>query len=293
MSDDKKGTAIGPVSEETAYGDPAFGGTGPEVLASGRPEPVVPALRANRKAVGLVAGVLAVAVLAGGGFWVSDLLGRADRSAPTHYWTADGPGSSGTAEPVPTVPPNELMAKLLPIPSGYYPGPDIHREGNNYSVPGARAVQEYKDKASGLSGEQRAQRDKVLDGLKLKGTAGRSYVSRVLGEPAVEIELTQAEPQFLAKIAEFTKTFLKVTGDGREGPKADGFPDATCVLLREGPDRLEERVKIESISCVAVQGDVLVHFRAYGSTSLFLSASDAVSLFTRQLNHLKSPGESV
>ncbi|MEV6577584.1 hypothetical protein AB0M92_05365 [Streptomyces sp. NPDC051582] len=246
----------------------------------------------SRRTVTLVAGGLAVALLAGGALWAAGRIAGADRTAPTRYWIAAGvdPLPTDAPDPAPTVPPNELTGKLLPMPSGFEPGPDIAVDGNDFYVSGERAVQAQKDVRSGLSGDQRAERDKALADLKLKGMAGRSYYERRESR-AMEIRLTQADPQALAKFSEFSKKLLELTGDDRDAPKIEGFPDARCALQALGKAKLEEQHKIDTIDCVALQGDVLVAFRMYGPRPF--AANEAAALFKQQLSHLKSPGESV
>ncbi|MEV6684860.1 hypothetical protein AB0N28_05910 [Streptomyces sp. NPDC051130] len=243
----------------------------------------------RRKTVSLVAGGLAVAVLAGGGFWASGRMDEADRIAPTRYWLPY-PHASDSTPPVPTVPSNELTAKLLPA-AQYELGPDVDTsEGNNFYVSGDRALQTLKDSWTGLSAEQRTERDKVLAGLKLKGMAGRSYHRRG-GDSAFEVQLTQADPKAVAVFAETSKKFLKLFSDDREAPKVDGFPDAACGLSRQGHAKDRDDEKVDAIECVAVEGDVLVTFRMYGSGRL--PVADAVEVLKKQLNHLKSSGEAV
>ncbi|WP_374774655.1 hypothetical protein OG756_18465 [Streptomyces sp. NBC_01310] len=246
-----------------------------------------PAGKANRRTVRLVAAGVGAVVLAGGGLWAAAALGDADRTAPTRYWlAADAP----LAEPgeVPSVPANELQGKLLPLPKNYWLGPDIDAEGNNYFISGERALQIAKEDRTGLSGSERAERDKALAGLKLKGVAGRSYTTRHgAGASVVEIQLMQADPQQLAQFGEFAKKILSLVDADGKAPKVDGFPDAKCML---SPLVREKDEKIDALDCLAVQGDVLVSFRVYGSGDFL--PNDAAALFKEQLNHLKSPGES-
>ncbi len=246
----------------------------------------------NRRAVALVAGGVGLALLAGGALWAVGRIADADRTAPTRYWVADGPRPvpTGPASPRASIPPNELTGKLLPIPTGYVPGPDLDEEGNDFYVPGERALQAFKDAHTGLSGDQKAERDKALADLRLKGMAGRSYLLQ-RDHLVVEIHLTQADPQALARFSEFSKKVMALLGDDRDAPKVDGFPDARCVRQAVGKERKEEKDKIDTLECEALQGDVLVSFRAYEPKPF--STNDAVGLFKQQLNHLKSPGESV
>lgn len=254
--------------------------------------PATAARARSRRTAALIAGAVAVAVLAGGALWGAGRIAGADRTAPTRYWSVADPGTrpTGTSGPKPTVPPNALTGKLMPLPAGYEPGPDIDEDGNDFYVSGERALQSFKDVHSGLSGDQRAQRDKALADLLLKGMAGRSY-QQVRDGLVVEIRLTQAEPQTLAKFSEFSKKLLELTGEDRDAPKIEGFPDAKCALETLGKDKTEDKDKLGAMDCTALQGDVLVAFRTYGRKPF--STQDGADLFKRQLNHLKSPGESV
>ncbi|WP_329313876.1 MULTISPECIES: hypothetical protein [unclassified Streptomyces] len=263
----------------------------PEPQAPAATPATAPRVR-GRRTTALIAGGVGIAVLAGGALWGAGQIAGADRTAPTRYWGAANatPRPTGTSDPRPTVPPNELTGKLLPLPAGFEPGPDLDEDGNDFYVSGELALQSLKEVRSGLSGDQRAERDKALGDLKLKGMAGRSY-QQVRENRVVEIHLTQADPQTLAKFSEFSKKLLELTGGDRDAPKIDGFPDAKCALETLGKEKVEEKEKIEAMDCVALQGDVLVAFRTYGRKPF--SANDGADLFKRQLNHLKSPGESV
>ncbi|MEU2392402.1 hypothetical protein [Streptomyces sp. NPDC007369] len=260
-----------------APGTGAGAGAGAEAVA-GR--------RRGRRAAALVAGAAGLAVLAGGGIAASAALEKADRTAPTRYWTAEGRRPAEPAEPAP-VPAGELSGKLLPVPSGFTLGPDLGQDGNDFSVAGDKAVQGFKDARGGLSSAARKQRDEVLEGLKLKGLAGRSY-TKSGGTAVYQVRIMQADPQAVGKFSEASKKLLELTGDGRGAPAVEGHPEAKCVLLAIGEEKQE---KIDSMDCVAVRGDVLVNFRAFGPKPF--SPVDAVSFFKNQLSHLKSPGESV
>ncbi|MET9469406.1 hypothetical protein ABZY44_32355 [Streptomyces sp. NPDC006544] len=248
--------------------------------------PPEPARKVNRKAVALVAGIVAVAALVGGGVWASAAIADADRTAPTAYWVPLGERYEKPAEPG-SVPANDLSGKLLPVPAGFSLGPDLEQDGNNFFVSGEKAVEGFKEARGGLSSSDRKKRDEMLAELKLKGLAGRSYINEGSSSVA-EVRIMQADPAAVGKFSEISKKFLELTGDGREAPKVDGFPDAKCSLLAIGEEKKE---KIDSLDCVAVEGDVMVTFRAYGPKPF--RQADAVEFFKNQMNHLKSPGESV
>ena len=267
--------------------------TAPAAPSATRPEPAPAAVTApdaptdgRLKAGPLVVGVLSLAVLVGSGVWASATVEDADRSAPTAYWAAAGAEPQKAPEP-PSVPTNAVSAKLLPMPAPYELGPDLGVEGNDFVVLGEKAAEGFKEARKGLSTTERKKRDEMLAELKLKGQAGRTYVKEG-GDLIVEIRILQADPQALGTFAGISKKFLEVLGGKREAPKVDGYPDAKCALLAVGEEKKE---KIDSLYCVAVEGDVLVDLRAYGPKSGF-SSSDAATFLKNQLNHLKSPGES-
>ncbi|MEU4359000.1 hypothetical protein [Streptomyces virginiae] len=250
-----------------------------------------PVRKRNRRTLALVSAAVGVVVLAGGGVAAAAALADADRTSPTRYWVAEDHTTGGTSVPVPSVPPNELTGKLMPLPADYWPGPDLDPEGNHYFLPSDKALQSFKDARTGLSSSERAERDKSLADLKLKGMAGRSYArGEGYGGAVAEIRLIQADAQQLAKFGEFTKKLIELTAAGGEAPQVEGYPQAKCGLddsLKGGKDGKE---KIDALDCVAVEGDVLVIFRMYGSKGF--AVKDAASLFKQQLDHLKSPGES-
>ncbi|WP_051763891.1 hypothetical protein [Streptomyces virginiae] len=252
-----------------------------------------PRRKMNRKVVTLVAAGVGVVVLVGGGLGAAAVLAGADRTSPTRYWLAEDHTTSGTQAPVPSVPPNALTGKLLPMPKDYWAGPDIDKEGNFYFISGDRALETFKDTRKGLSSSRRGERDKVLADLKLKGLAGRSYSRKdgVGGGVVAEIQLVQADPQQLTKFGEFAGKLIELSGSDGEAPKVDGHPQAKCsvnsVVVEEDKNKKE---KLQSLDCLAVEGDLMVSFRMYGSEGFVVK--DAASLFKQQLDHIKSPGES-
>ncbi|MET9687241.1 hypothetical protein ABZY81_02020 [Streptomyces sp. NPDC006514] len=257
------------------------------------PQPAAaPAGKANRKVVTLVAAAVGVVVLVGAGVGAAVALSDADRTSPTRYWLAADHTTSGSQAPVPSVPPNALTGKLLPMPNDYWAGPDIDKEGNYYYISGDRALESFKDARKGLSSSQRTERDKVLADLKLKGLAGRSYSRKdgVGGGVVAEIQLVQADPQQLAKFGEFAGKLVELSRSDGEAPKVDGHPQAKCSVNSVVVEKGDNKDKLQSLDCLAVEGDVMVSFRMYGSEGF--AVKDAVGLFKQQLDHIKSPGES-
>ncbi|MFI5866869.1 hypothetical protein [Streptomyces sp. NPDC051546] len=259
----------------------------PDVQPAVPAEPVRTARVVNRKAIARVAGTVAVASLLGGGVWASAAIADADRDAPTAYWVPLGEPAAKAVEPG-AVPPNALSGKLLPIPDGFRPGPDMGADGNDFVLSGEKAIESFQESRTGLSSTERKKRDEMLASLKLKGLAGRTYAKEMTGWIA-EVRIMQADPKAVGSFSEVTKKLLELGGDKRQAPKVDGFPDAKCSLLAIGDE--EGKEKIDSIDCTAVEGDIAVTFRAYGPKPF--STTDAVAFFKNQMSHLKSPGESV
>ncbi|MFE2327844.1 hypothetical protein ACFXD5_28705 [Streptomyces sp. NPDC059385] len=270
------------VAETPAAAEPPAGAGSEAVVAQAEPA----RRQVDRKRVTLAAAGLGVILLVGAGAWGAFAVADADRTSPTRYWTAEGV-SPGKGETPPAVPSNELTGKLLPVPSGFRLGPDLAGDGNNFFVSGEAAVESLKEARNGLSSTDRKKRDEAFAKLKLKGVAGRSY-TKDGGGMGLEVSLMQADPAALGQFSEMSKKLFDLLGDGRDAPKVDGYPDAKCSLLAIGEEKKE---KIDSIDCVAVQGDVLARFHAYGPKPF--SASEAAEFFKNQLNHLKTPGESV
>ncbi|MCX4779363.1 hypothetical protein [Streptomyces sp. NBC_01264] len=249
--------------------------------------PAKTARRINRRVAALFGAGVAVAVLVGGGAAASSAIADADREAPTAYWVPVGEQMGKTVEPG-NVPANELTGKLLPIPAGFTLGPDLGAYGKDFYVSGQKAVDGFKESRNGLSTTERKKRDELLAGLKLKGLAGRSYTKfERKGGWVAEVRIMQADPKAVGNHAEFVKKLLELTGDERPAPKVDGFPDAKCSLMAMGAEGKET---IDSMDCTAVEGDVVVTFRAYGAKPF--STTDAVAFFKNQMSHLKTPGES-
>ncbi|MCX5406253.1 hypothetical protein OHA37_20555 [Streptomyces sp. NBC_00335] len=246
----------------------------------------VPARRkTSRKALALTAAGAAVAVFLGGGVWAAAAIEDADREAPTAYWVPLGERMGVLPTPE-AVPGNSLSGKLLPVTGDLRLGTDLGADGSDFVVSGEQAVEALRETRNGLTSSQRKDRDKLLAEMKLKGLAGRSYIHTNTIWYA-EVRIMQADPKALDSFSRITKKVLEYTGDGREAPKVDGFPAAKCALEAIGEKGKE---KIDSLDCVAVEGDVMVTFHSYGPKPF--PTSEVVEFFKNQLSHLKSPGES-
>ncbi|MFI5985322.1 hypothetical protein ACIBEA_31250 [Streptomyces sp. NPDC051555] len=259
-----------------------------EQLASARPPRAV-----NRAAVAAVGTAVALAAVAGFGIWAKGWIADADRTSTTVYWQAQDPAPQAAAPTPPIVSLGELGDRLIEVPEHYRPGPDLGEHSNFFTVPGAKAAQLMKENNGSLPADRRAESNKMIDGLKLKGQAGRTFRNES-GDAVVEISLTQADPQAVKQFGEFTTKLLELIGDDRQAPKVEGYPEAKCALRSVGDDGKndegEKKEPLESVLCAASQGDFLISFHAYGGKPF--DAAAEVKLFRTQLDHLKSPGES-
>ncbi|WP_406304241.1 hypothetical protein OHA61_20530 [Streptomyces sp. NBC_00885] len=255
------------------------GESAPEILATPK-EP----RRINRRLVVGGCAVLALAVVAGGSVLALDRLGEADRTAPTVVWAdPKGGAAAGNAK---AAQPEGLAASLLPVPHGYELGPDIGEYGNDVVLNKRQAIAVFKEGARDLPSAQRNKSNKAVDKLKLQGVAMRSYR---IGDGSLVIETRLAQIQNAGKgreLANFQTEFASALGIFRKGPAIQGYKNARCFLM---PKNSKE--KLDAMFCSAYQGDVLVSATAYGVKPL--NTIEAATMLSKQLDLLKSPGESV
>lgn len=240
------------------------GEVGPAELTASS-EPVAPARKPVRRGrVTAIVGsvVLAVAVVAGVGYTVITVDG-ADRDAGAPVWKFPKAGTDKAK----AAPATGLSAMLVPYGAdGWSRGPDIGKYGNDAHLNGDQAAALRKESLSGLPRTQRKALEKQIDKQRLTGIAMRSYVSTdelssvyTDKAAAVTIELAQLDNKAAVRgIAKFQNEFFDALGDAlRDGPRIEGHKDARCYLLPPDAD-----VKLDSMFCSALQGNVLVTFTA-------------------------------
>ncbi|MET7616912.1 hypothetical protein [Streptomyces sp. NPDC005408] len=266
-----------PESQATP-GNPESQEPAPEILAT----PKAPR-RISRRLVAGACAVLALAVVAGGSVWALDRLGDADRTAPTVVWAEPKGGAAGHDK---ATQPKGLAASLLPVPDGYELGPDIGEYGNDTVLSKRQAIASFKEGARGLPSAQRTKQNKAIDKLKLQGVAMRSYrVSE--GGLVIETRLAQIENAGKGReLAQFQSEFADALGIFRKGPAIQGYKNARCFLMPK-----DSKEKLDAMFCSAYQGNVLVSATAYGVKPL--DTKEAATMLSKQLDHLKSPGEYV
>ncbi|MFF4186863.1 hypothetical protein ACFYZ9_27105 [Streptomyces sp. NPDC001691] len=265
-----------PVEPADAQTVPApAGGAEPEATAAGAPS--------RRRVVPLVCGAVALLAVAGGAALGLGALADADRGSPTVVW-AEPSGSPATAPKAGAAPLAGLGGKLLPLPPGYQLGPDIGEFGNDSVLGAQQAAALLKEGARGLPAGEREKNDKAVDGLKVQGVALRSYTD---GAFVTEMRLSRMEnTEAIKKLNAFQGELSHALKALRAGPRIDGHANAVCFLLPK-----DDKLKLDAMFCNAYEGDVMVSTYTYAPAPL--DTSRAAGLLRKQLDLIKSPGESV
>ncbi|MFC8074585.1 hypothetical protein ACFUN8_03480 [Streptomyces sp. NPDC057307] len=234
---------------------------------------------------GVVAGVTAVLALAvvGGGVWAAGKIGEADRTAPpTRAWAEASPKQQAE-EPLLL---GGVGAKLLPVPDGYLPGPDIGSLGNDNVLDAGRTAEHARDVARGLHGYQREEIAAALEELTFTGGARRSYY-RADDRLVVELHLAQVKKAGAdSALSRFREDVDSALGGVRKGPPVKANADADCYLMPDTEGR-----ELDAMLCSAYTHDVVVTAYAYGSEKL--DTKEIARVFAAQLHQVVSPGESV
>ncbi|WP_420034792.1 hypothetical protein ACN2WE_22140 [Streptomyces sp. cg28] len=228
-----------------------------------------------------VAAVVVLAVAGGVGFTVMKV-NDADRTVHAKVWgkpEQDKQRKAASAD-------EDLMKRLLPMPDGYSPGPDIDEFGNEQVITGKEATDRFKKSADNLPSRQREAQHKSIDRLKLKGLAVRSY-SADSYDLVVETQLAEIQNRQAGRdIKEFHSEFLRALGVFGKGPKVKGHRNADCFRAPR-----DKETKLDLLTCSAYQDDLLVSVTAYGPASIDSKA--VADLLAQQLDHIASRGELV
>ncbi|MCX3059108.1 hypothetical protein [Streptomyces beihaiensis] len=221
---------------------------------------------------------MALAVVGGVGFTATKVNG-ADRTVSTRSWgdlqqqkqpSAKGKGS-------------DLSRRLLPVPDGYIPGPDIDEFGNDKVITGKEAVARLKASADDLPAREREARRKAIDKLQLKGLAMRSYTATTY-DLVIDTQLSQMQNHSAGRrLKDFQSEFLRVLGGYTKGPKIDGYRNADCFMAPRKSSK-----KLDMMLCSAYEDDLLVSVTAYGPKPLDTKA--VADLLARQLDRISSGG---
>lgn len=175
-----------------------------------------------------------------------------------------------------------LFAYLLPMPSGYQPGPYDGNYGNNSYVPAAQITSQLEDLLSGIPKSDMSNAKGALADTHLKGVAVRTMQSDSANTgTVVSIELLQFDVKDAKSAAQNFDNLVSNLNVFRTGASVPGYAQAKCVLPPGfGSDKLDEML------CVASSGDVEVMVDAQGTIPLDQNA--VASLVARQLDRLKT-----
>ncbi|MEV5849661.1 hypothetical protein AB0M32_47660 [Streptomyces sp. NPDC051985] len=275
------------VSADPAPADPTVADSAPADPAPLDPAPAPKRPRNRRRIAALAAaGVLIVAVLAGGGYTVVTVR-DADRDAGAPSWSL--PKASKEAKAVAAT---GLRGMLLPYDGDtYLRGPDMAEFGSDVALSGREATLLRKESVKDLPRSQRRELERQIDRNPVKGMAMRSYVSTD-GTPGdqftMEFMLAQmGNARTVRSIAGVQKEFFDALKVFRKGPEIEGFKDSTACFLP--PADSDE--KLDMMFCSGYVGDVLV--TATATAAKPLDKESAAEMLRAQLDRIKEPGASV
>jgi hypothetical protein len=249
-----------------------------------------PGRRRGRIAAVATSVLLAAAVVAGVGVTVVTVDGAdRDPGAPVWKLPAGGPAKAKAASE------KGLGGLLVPYGAdGWGRGPDLGEYGYDARLSGARATALAKEALSGLPRSRRKELERRIDKQHISGIAMRSYVSTtelssVYTHQAstVAIQLAQLESRSaVGSMARSQQELFDALGIFEDGPKIEGHKDAGCYLASS-----EEKDGLDSMYCVAAQGNVLVTLIATSAEPL--QKTGIAMLLREQLDRIEEPGESV
>lgn len=252
--------------------------------------------RGGRIAAIAVSVVAAGAVVAGVGYTVVTV-NDADRDAGAPVWTFPKGGKAGAGE-AKAASVKGLGGMLVPYGSdGWSRGPDIGEFGYDAQLGGARATALAKESLSGLPRSQRKELEKRIDKQHISGIAMRSYVSTeelssVYTDQAsvMAVQLAQmGSTAAVRNLARSQQSLFDALGVFDKGPGIEGHKDAACYL--PPADEKDGKNGLESMYCVAAQGNVLVTLTATSAKPL---QKTGIAMFLReQLDRIEEPGEAV
>ncbi|SEG88733.1 hypothetical protein SAMN05216223_119129 [Actinacidiphila yanglinensis] len=253
-------------------------------------EPAPPVAPRSRRGLALGLAAALVAVVAGGGVGYAvlhDKDGGTDAKPAAAPWTSPTPtatkafgAKSGGSHY------GSLRLMLLPIPTGYSPGPDVDQYGNDVTLDAEQARALVLGDEKGMSAKERKTVGAAVDDLHIEGAGMRTY-TEAAGELVVQIRIVQMKNKEAARAqTDYFSAFTKAMGVFRTGPKVKGYPKATCVLPPAEPGD-----KLDTMTCQATEGDLMVTMTVEGTRPL--DKTTAAGLLSRQLDRIKDPGEAV
>ncbi|HZU59177.1 MAG TPA: hypothetical protein VFA06_25075 [Actinocrinis sp.] len=175
-----------------------------------------------------------------------------------------------------------LFAYLLPMPSGYTPGPYDASYGNNSFVPAAQITSQLEDLLSGIPKSDMSSVKGALADTHLKGVAIRTMQTEQSPTAVViSVELLQFDVKDAKSAAAGFDSLVSNLNVFRNGASVPGYGQAKCVLPPGfGSDKLDEML------CVASSGDVEVVVDAQETAPL--DQNSVATLVAQQLDRLKT-----
>jgi hypothetical protein len=225
--------------------------------------------------------LLTVAALTGAGY--AALHAPVDH---TKAWRAPTPRRTGSYGAVSGGAHYGKLAKLLlPVPSGYIPGPDDGQYGNDAQLSASQAASVLEAPYKSLPAAERNLARRSVSAAHVEGLGLRTY-QRDDYSAVGELLMVQMRNQTAAKNAAAAFRALAVENPKfRAGPTVHGHHEAYCTVPKHAPAS-----KITTVSCYAAEGDLAVSLTFTGTVPL--SASSAATLFQHQLDRVKDPGEA-
>ncbi|MET7858763.1 hypothetical protein ABZS81_16385 [Streptomyces sp. NPDC005318] len=256
-------------------------GTAPENTAP------APKRRARRVVLAVLPVVLVLGAVGGAAAYTKATVDNADRTVATKVWR--GGSGAHSKDPAGDVgrgrADTELSKLLLPVPDGYRLGPDVGEYGNDSEVSGKKATAQMKESGRGIAGKERRELDKRIDRLHVQGIAQRSYISGYSDLTVIQV-VKMKDKKAVHDMYAFQTELMDTYGGLRKGPKIDGHKKATCFQAPK-----TSKLKLDSVSCLAYDGELFVTVEAYGTKPF--NTSDVADLVKDQLDHIESPGEYV
>lgn len=255
-------------------------------------EPVVPEAHEPRpkrkRALQAGAAVVAAALLG---------VGIGEGILATYYDGKPAPVAAPSATPTPTTSASpaygaksngthfgSMRDLLLPIPSGYRPGPDAGAYGNDTELTDDQRKAWIDDEVRGMPQKLQDAMRKGWQDASLKGAGVRTFVSTG-NDLVVSIWLLQYHQDAVKADNTWSAVLGSDSGLFRLGPQVPGHDEAHCFLPAADPGD-----KIDQLDCSAALGDLRIEMKVEGVAPL--PKDKAVTVFTQQLNRLALPGAS-
>ncbi|MFD8742539.1 hypothetical protein [Streptomyces sp. NPDC059616] len=254
--------------------------------ASGRP----------RRAVLMALPVVLVgAAVAGAAVYTKNSVDGADRSVRTRLVAEPEhePGKDPAGDVARGRASTALSKLLLPVPAGYRLGPDNGELGNDGEQSGKKATAAMKQNARGLAGRERRAYEKRIDKLRIEGIAARSYTVDANNLTISTEIMRMKDKRAVRNLYTFRTGLFESIGIFRTEPKIKGHTrNARCYVLRkDSKDSKDSKDAIESMNCLAYDGELSIGLSASGTRPFDRKA--VAELLKEQLNHIASPGEYV